>query len=253
MSIYDFPDVYDAVQRAPTDQIELEVNSILKLLEERGITKGRVLELACGTSAHGILLARHGFSVAGLDTSQKMLEGAEKRARSSGVEIELHQGNVINFNLETEPFDCVIFMAETFPLITKYSDIERHFQTVRRHLRKDGIYIVDIDSHKHGVGTKHEIWGRKKVNLENGFVEVWCEDFPGDWVNGTGHMKLHCRIHVDGTISELMDDYVWRVDSPWNIEVLIKTLENWSLVGFFSWRNLSRDIVGEEHFFMVLE
>ena len=35
-SIYDFPDVYDAVLRSSAEQIKTEVNSIRRLLEDQG-------------------------------------------------------------------------------------------------------------------------------------------------------------------------------------------------------------------------
>ena len=252
-SIFDFPDVYDEVLRASSEQIEAEVNSILKLLAERGINSGRILELACGTCAHGIRLARRGFSVTGVDISKRMLEGARLRAESAGIEIELYQANVINFDLDTKPFDCAIFMAETFPIITEYDDIESHFRSVRRHLRKGGIYIIDIDAHRHGIGTKYGIWGEKTVQLSNGWVEIWHEDFPGDWVRGTSRLIMHCRIHLSDSVYETADDWRIRCDSPWNLEVLVRTLKDWALAGFFSWRDLSRDISKEEHYFMVVE
>ena len=252
-SIYDFPDVYDAVLRASSETIEAEVNSIVKLLKKKGIKSGRILELACGTCAHGIRLAQKGFTVTGIDISQKMLEGAKYRAKSARVKIELHRANLINFNLKTKPFDCVIFMAETFPIITKYKDIEKHFSSVRDHLKKDGIYIIDIDKHKGGIGTKYEVWGKKKVKLDNGWVKVWYESLPGDWVKGTSHMKMHCKIHLGNSVYETIDDWKIRVDSPWNLKVLVKTLKNWTLKELFSWRNLNKDISGEEHYFMVIE
>lgn len=253
MSIYDFPDVYDAVVKAPDQQIDIEVESLLKLLSRQNINSGRILELACGACAHGIRLAKKGFSVTGIDISQKMLEGARQRAQSAGVEVELIQGNIVNFSINNKPFDCAIFMAETFPLITKYSEIENHFRAVRRHLRKGGIYIVDVDEHKHGVGTKYEVWGKKKVTLKSGWVEVWHESFPGDWIRGTNHIKLHCEIYIGDSVYETEDEWRLRVDSPWNLEVLVKTLKDWSLIGFFSWRTLSEDISQEKHYFMVLE
>ena len=42
-------------------------------------------------------------------------------------------------------------------------------------------------------------------------------------------------------------------DSPWNLAVLVKSLPDWSLTGFFSWRDLSQNIADEEHYFMVVE
>jgi SAM-dependent methyltransferase len=252
-SVYDFPDVYDIIVRASYEQIETEANSIRGLLAERGIAKGRILELACGTCTHGILLARQGFSVTGIDISQMMLDGAKHRAEASEVEIELFHGNIIDFDLGAEPFDCAIFMAETFPLITEYEDIESHFRAVRHHLRKGGIYIIDIDAHRHGIGTSHEVWGKKTVPLDNGSVEVWYESFPGDWVNGTRHIIMYCLIHLGDSVYETADEWKIRYDSPWHLSVLVKALQGWSLKGFFSWRDLSHDITEEEHYFMVVE
>jgi SAM-dependent methyltransferase len=252
-SIYDFPDIYDAVLRAPLEQIEAEVQSVRRLLAGRGIIKGRILELACGTCAHGILLSQQGFSVTGIDLSSRMLEGARQRAEAAGIEVELFQGDVVDFTLGSEPFDCAIFMAETFPLITEYESIVRHFRSVSRHLKEGGIYVVDIDSHKHGVCTTCGVWGERTVRLKNGWVEVWHEDFPGDWVCGTNHLVMHCRIHLDDAVYETADEWRCRVDSPWNLAVLAETLPDWSLTGFFAWRDLSQDIGEEEHFLMVLE
>ena len=135
-SIFGFPDVYDAVLRSPAEQIKTEVNSIRRLLADQGITKGSVLELACGTCGHGILLAQGGFSVTGIDINPNMLESAQCRMKTTGVKIELIQGDVVDFNLGVVRFDCAIFMAETFSLITTYEDIKSHFQSVRRHLKK---------------------------------------------------------------------------------------------------------------------
>lgn len=45
----------------------------------------------------------------------------------------------------------------------------------------------------------------------------------------------------------------YRVYSPWEISLLVQTLEGWRLDGFYSWRDLNPDISNEEHYFMVLE
>lgn len=253
-SIYDFPDVYDAVLRSPPDQIETQVNSIRQLLRGRGVTKGRILELACGTCAHGILFAKSGFSVTSMDINPNMLASAQNRMETAGVKIQLIQGDVVDFNLRNTGFDCAIFMAETFPLITAYEDVKRHFLSVRRHLKKGGIYIIDMDKH-YFAPPKREIgiWGEKTGRLCNGHVEVWHEDFPGDWVEGVNRMTMHCRIHVNDTIYETADEWSLRYYSPWILSLLARTLEGWNLTGFFSRHNLNQDISDESHYFTVLE
>ncbi|HEY3229646.1 MAG TPA: methyltransferase domain-containing protein, partial [Roseiflexaceae bacterium] len=252
-SIYDFPDVYDVVMHRAHGVLEAEVRSVQALLARRGVTQGRILELACGACVHGIPLAQAGCAVAGLDRSAAMIEAAARRAAAAGVSIELFQGDVIDFSLSTDPFDAAIFMFETFPVITEYADLTSHFRAVRRHLKPGGLYIVDLDARTHGVGTESGEWGRKTIPLPNGSVELWHEDFPGDWVRGTSHLVFHSRITLDGFVHETIDDWHLRVYSPWDLAVLVRTLEGWNLCGFYTWRDLSEDIANEAHYFMVLE
>jgi SAM-dependent methyltransferase len=252
-SIYEFPDVSEMIVGAPPEQIEAEVASIVELLARRGIRDGRVLEIACGTCPHGRLLAEKGFAVVGIDLSDAALAVAAQRAAAAGLAVEPRHASFIDFDLGGEPFDCAIFMAETFPLITEYDDLARHFASVRRHLRPGGIYVVDVDVHCHGTRTEYEVWGRQSFALPDGWVEIWHEDIPGDWVLGTSHLVMHASIHRGGTVVETREDWHIRVDSPWHLELLLKTLPGWSLDGFYSWRDLSRDIASEEHYFMVAQ
>ena len=57
---------------------------------------------------------------------------------------------------------------------------------------------------------------------------------------------MHCRIEIGDAMFETTDEWEWRADSPWNLSVLVKSLEDWSLKGFFSWRDLSQDIAKED-------
>lgn len=251
-SLYDFPEIYDQTLCHDPEVVAQEVDSIVELLRREGIESGSVLELACGTCAHAVELATRGFICSGIDLSTPMLEGAKARAMRAGVELELRLGNVIDFEW-TDTVDAVIFMSETFPLIIEYDDLSSHFAAVRRALRPGGLYIVDIDAHRHGVGDQHAIWGERTVVVDGGEVEIWYENFPGDWVQGTGRMKMHCRIKLGEEIFETQDEWVYRVDSLWNLRVLIRSLDDWTVKGFYSWRDLSADIQDEQHCFMVLK
>src|SRR5438105_433126 len=119
VSIYDFPDICDAVLDHPPDTVAGEVRSIRQLLAARGIVAGSILEVACGACPHGILLAEHGFELTGLDRSPAMLDAARRRASAAGVTLTLVQGDVVDFDLGKTGFDAAIFMFETFPVITE--------------------------------------------------------------------------------------------------------------------------------------
>jgi SAM-dependent methyltransferase len=83
--MYDFPDVYTVVQACAPDVVPSEVASIYRWLGEQGIRQGRILELACGTCAHGIPLAHLGHQVVGVDRSGAMLAEAGRQAVAAGV------------------------------------------------------------------------------------------------------------------------------------------------------------------------
>src|SRR5262245_49887719 len=130
----------------PTEDIDTEVEAIARLLAERGVTRGRILELACGLCPHGLRLAQRGLQVVGLDRSPAMLDVAGERVALAQASVEVRQGDVVDFSLPWHDFDAAIFMFETFPVISEQSDLLRHFDTVHRHLKRGGLYIIDLDA-----------------------------------------------------------------------------------------------------------
>lgn len=251
-SLWDFPYIYELVQQAPSTQIDREVATVVDLLGKHGIRSGRMLELACGPAAHSIAFAQHGFRVEGLDRSSKMLERAAERASQQGVDLELHQGNVTNFVLAHDRYDCVVFMAETYPLITKRADLHTHFASVRQVLRDGGLYVIDIDATRHGVGSEKYTWGEREFDRDNGTVRIWHEALPGDWVESTSHLIMYCEFETDEGTIQTRDEQRCRRDSPTHLEWLVRSLNDWHLVGFYSWEDGSPDIRDLDHYFMVL-
>ncbi len=250
-SIYDYPQAYEAVLIRPDGVVEAEVQSILRLLARKGIAAGEILELACGACAHGIRLAMRECRVTGIDRSPAMLAEARMRARAADVEVRTVVGDVVDFDLGRCSFDTAIFMFETFPLITEYDQIARHFRAVRRHLRRGGLYIVDVDAYAGGIQAQGGEWGKKTVSFPGGRAQVWYEDLPSNWVTGTNHLVLNCRIWLGGQLHETRDDWIVHKYTPWELALLARALDGWHLDGFYNWRDLSPDIVREAHYFAV--
>ena len=252
LSLFDFPDVYEAILGRPQAIVDGEVETILALLAKHHIGEGSLLELACGTCPHGISLARAGFQVVGIDRSRAMLGEARDRVARENVGIDLVKADVLDFALDRTDFDAAIFMYETFPLITEFDQIQDHFNAVRRHVRKGGIYIVDVDVPKGGIRQEMGAWGRKTIKLPDGHVETWYEDLPGNWMQGTNHVILHCLINLEDDVHMTRDEWIVRSYNMWDWKLLIKITEDWKLDGFYSWRGLSQDISGDDHYFVVL-
>lgn len=94
-----------------------------------------------------------------------------------------------------------------------------------------------MDASRQGIRTEPGEWGRKTLPV--GLGETWCEDLPGDWVQDTNHVVLHCRIHLGDAVYETRDEWAIRRDSPWELTLLARALEGWRMEGFYGWRDLT--------------
>jgi SAM-dependent methyltransferase len=233
-SIYDFPDACEVVLDRPPGTVIEEVRSIQRLLATRGIVAGSILDVACGASPHGILLAQHGFAVTGIDCSPAMLAAARKRAAAVGVAMTLVEADLVEFALGMSDFDAAIFTFETFPVITEPGDIVWHFTTMRRYVRPGGVYIIDVDQPKHTVHSSVGEWGRRTIPLADGLVDTWYEDLAGDPSFPIHRLRLHCRIQIGGVDYETIDDWQLRVYRPDDLIAFAKTLAGWGFAGFFA-------------------
>jgi 2-polyprenyl-3-methyl-5-hydroxy-6-metoxy-1,4-benzoquinol methylase len=70
-------------------------------------TRGRALDVGCGTGVHAVYLAQQGFSVVGIDFVPAALAAARSRAAAAGVEVELHEGDVVEYEASAT-FDVVL-------------------------------------------------------------------------------------------------------------------------------------------------
>ncbi len=250
-SIYDFPHLYDAILRSCNEQIARETKSIDKLITMLELNNPSILDVACGTCAHDILLAKKGYDVTGIDISQNMLKMAAEHAKEASVSLELFKKDIIDFEIEKKGYSCAIFMSETFPLLTKMEDIQSHLNCVKKHLTEGGIYIIDIDKQNGTIRDKRVVWGKKSYNICGTIVDVWFEDLPGNSENNVNQLNLHCQIWGEEVISTI-DHWKVLAYTPEDYAKLFSSLTDWHFVGFHNWENLSSDISDCRHFFAVL-
>ena len=82
-------------------------------LVERALSGGapvRILDLGCGTGAMALALARASPSstLIGVDGDPDVLERAQAKAHSEGIELELHQGLADRLPIPDESVQCVV-------------------------------------------------------------------------------------------------------------------------------------------------
>src|SRR5579885_116105 len=201
-SIYQFPDLFRVVHMEQPHEIAEEVE-FLKQVWQRHLARPvrRVLDIACGNSPHGQLLAAQGIAVTGIDRSPTMI-AAGRREAAGQRNLEFYRRRIERFRLMRGGFDAAFFMSETLPVIVENADLLSHLRSVAAVLRKGGLYCVDIDRHADIEGARRRrLWRRRKVRYRG--VSIAVREFlrPLAWHASAWIYELECTIRLpEGTV-----------------------------------------------------
>jgi SAM-dependent methyltransferase len=114
-----------------------------------------VLDLACGTGRIAVPLAARGFTVAGLDISERALTVA----RGHGPALDLRHGDMRELPWADATFDAVINLWTAFGYFAARADDERAMAEVARVLRPGGVFLIDtVNASALNRGFRPESW-----------------------------------------------------------------------------------------------
>ena len=113
------------------------------------LTGARILDLCCGTGQLAGELSQRGYSVIGIDSSEKMLSFA----RENAPEVKFVLDDARLFKNHNE-YHLVISMFDSLNHVMNLEELARVFNNVRESLRDDGLFLFD-------------------VNMENGYQNHW--------------------------------------------------------------------------------
>ena len=133
-----------------------------------------IVELAVGSGRVAIPIAREtGKRVIGIDRSPAML--ALARDRSQGLPLELHQGDMRDFEL-AQPVDLVICLFRSLLHLPTWGDKRRVFERVAQALRPGGRFAWNAFAFSPSIAVSlHD----RRVEHENGRWEL-NRYFPAD-------------------------------------------------------------------------
>ncbi len=131
------------------DVVEREDNTVREidaLVESARLDPSdRILDLCCGQGRHCLELARRGFShVTGLDRSRYLIRLARRRAKKGGLNVSFHEGDARRQRFETDSFDCVALMGNSFGYFEQEADDVAVLENVKKVLRSEGTIVLDI-------------------------------------------------------------------------------------------------------------
>ncbi|MHA1938039.1 MAG: class I SAM-dependent DNA methyltransferase [Candidatus Thorarchaeota archaeon] len=142
MSVFDkYASFYDSLYGDKEYVAECDfIESILKKFSGRPVNK--ILDLGCGTGGHSIPLAKRGYTLTGVDISEEMLSEARGKSDIAGVDIDFRLGDIRNLSLDAS-YDTTLAMFAVISYQPTNEDLIAAFNTVRRHLEQDGLFIFD--------------------------------------------------------------------------------------------------------------
>lgn len=230
-------------------------------------TKGTILDLGCGTGEFILRFLEDGFSVVGVDLSEKMLEVAEKKLekkRSNGQKLgkekfgkdkyKLVKENIINFentvdfennkNGSLYQADYIVCNFDTVNYLKDEKEFLKFIEKCNKNLKKDGFLIFDA--------VTEDIF---EEIFEN---DIFLDEEP-EYTSIWRHEKLSKRKHlieIDLFIRENENDNLFRKYNEiqkkfiYDPEWIIKTVQN---KGFEIFDTASNPEFGESRIFFILK
>lgn len=162
----------------------------------------RLLDLACGTGRHSVLLARRGAFVVGVDKTDAYLQEAKRAARGL-PNCLFARGDMRRLPFKGE-FDAAMNLWTSFGYFAKASDDLKALQGVARALKPGGLFLIDLLDFawikKHG---KRHRWDRRADGSYLLQDAVWIEGRDPKVVNAwtilrPGKPEVRSRFIVRG-------------------------------------------------------
>jgi SAM-dependent methyltransferase len=117
-----------------------EARFVDSLLREAGVTRGRLLDLACGTGRHAAEFSALGWDVTGLDFSDALLE----RARLNAPHARFLLQDMRELDLAGEAFDAVTCLFDSIGYALDDGGVVAALTAARRHLAAVGALVIEF-------------------------------------------------------------------------------------------------------------
>ena len=133
-----FAEDYDEVLKGFDDDLKFYIKECCK-------TKGKILEIGCGTGRIYLELLKKGLDAYGIDISNKMLKKLKLKAKKMKLTPKVFQMNMNNFKINKK-FSLIIIPFRTFLLNETIKEQLETLKNIFNHLEKNGILILNFFS-----------------------------------------------------------------------------------------------------------
>jgi ubiquinone/menaquinone biosynthesis C-methylase UbiE len=108
-------------------------------------SKGKVLELACGTGRLLVPYRNMGADIEGLDISSEMLAICREKLKQHNLTASLYEQDLTRFKTDKQ-YAAIFIAGGSFQLIDNFEKAMTSLQLIYHHLQSDGFFVLDLFS-----------------------------------------------------------------------------------------------------------
>ncbi len=178
----------DAYKTVPPWDVGRPQPSFVELVRAGELSRGRALDVGCGTGENALYLTGNGFSVIGVDLSDRAIAAARAKAAERKLKVEFQAGNALSLEFKDGVFDDVIDSG----LFHTFNDNDRHVyaREIARVLVTGGRYFMLCFSDKEPT----EWGGPRRIRKE----EIETTFSPLFTINYIRDASFATRFHTKG-------------------------------------------------------
>ncbi len=196
-----------------------DIPFFLKQIEKFG---DPVLELACGTGRITIPIAEKGIEISGLDITEDMLSYAKLKAEAKKVNIEWIEADCRDFNIDKK-FNLILFPFNSIAHIHDLESIEACFSCVKKHLKDNGKFIIDMfnpcldrftrdSSTRYPVASLYDTYNKKTITITE----------SNTYDTNTQINRIKWYYKNENEIDEIVNELNMRIYYPQELDALLK-------------------------------
>lgn len=121
-----------------------EAAFIHNCLQTYGNNVINVLELACGTGTHSLVLEKYGYKITATDYSPDMLAQAQNKGTTSRSSVEFRLQDMRNLVPPQQPWDAVICLFDSIGYVATNENLLKVINGVRCQLHPGGFFIFEF-------------------------------------------------------------------------------------------------------------
>ncbi|MFH0921464.1 MAG: class I SAM-dependent methyltransferase [Fibrobacterota bacterium] len=128
----------------------------------KGETRWNILDAACGTGLHSIVLAGMGKKVTGADRSKGMLARARCHAKKQGAHVRFVCADFGNLREKaTGPFDTVICLGNSLPHLLTDAALSKTLRDFHHVLKPGGLLLLQLINYDRVLKEKTRLVGMR--------------------------------------------------------------------------------------------